>query len=77
MDLFGWAAFGLNVWGNLALTSLSVKGWVIRLVSNAAWLIYSAYTGAWPLFWNHAVFTVINIVGWHKWSKMDAATIGG
>lgn len=71
-EAMGWVAFGLNVWGNLALTNLSVRGWVIRLVSNAAWLIYSGYVGAWPLFGNHAVFALINVYGWVKWEKQRA-----
>lgn len=65
-ELLGWLAFILNVWGNLALTNMSNKGWIIRLVSNAAWLVYSGYMGAWPLFGNHAVFTIIDILGWRK-----------
>lgn len=74
-EAMGWAAFLLNVWGNLALSNLSARGWIIRLVSNAAWLIYSGYTGAWPLFGNHAVFTLINIHGWVKWNKSQSAAM--
>lgn len=69
LELLGWVAFILNVWGNLLLTSKGVKGWVIRLVCNACWIPYSIYTGAWALLVNHAVFAVINIYGWYKWSK--------
>jgi hypothetical protein len=66
-DAIGWLAFILNVWGNLSLTKLSAKGWIIRLASNGMWLIYSAGVGAWPLFGNHAVFTLINIYGYWSW----------
>lgn len=71
-EFMGWMAFLLNVWGNLALTNMSSRGWIIRLTSNAAWLIYSGYVGAWPLFGNHAVFTIINLIGWWKWRKAAA-----
>jgi hypothetical protein len=74
-ELMGWLAFGLNVWGNLALANLSTSGWIIRLTSNAAWLVYSAYVGAWPLFGNHAVFTLINIHGWRKWSAGQTVAV--
>ncbi len=68
-EILGWAAFALNVWGNLALTQKSIKGWVIRLIANAAWLIYSGFVFAWPLFVNHVAFVVINIVGWVRWAR--------
>jgi hypothetical protein len=72
VEIVGWAAFILNVWGNLALTNLSVRGWIIRLASNGTWLLYSASVGAWPLFGNHAVFTLINVFGYLKWQKAQA-----
>lgn len=67
--ILGWLAFALNVWGNLALTTKDIKGWIIRLVANAAWIIYSFYVFAWPLFVNHIAFAGINIVGWVRWAR--------
>jgi hypothetical protein len=67
----GWFAFALNVWGNLALANKSTAGWIVRLASNAAWLIYSAFVFAWPLFINHATFVIINVHGWRKWARED------
>lgn len=72
VEIVGWVAFLLNVWGNLALTNYSKSGWMIRLASNATWLMYSGCVGAWPLFGNHAVFTVINIHGFLKWRREQA-----
>lgn len=69
-ELFGWLAFAVNVWGNLALTSLSVRGWVIRLVANALWLVYAARVGATALLANHVLFAVINLYGWWRWSRL-------
>jgi len=65
-QLLGWLALGLNVWGNLMLTSKGVSGWIIRLACNACWIPYSIYTGAWPLLANHVLF---NIYGWRKWTR--------
>lgn len=70
-EILGWAAFLLNVWGNLAIGNNSAKGWIIRLVSNVAWLLYSGSVGAWPLFGNHLVFAGINIWGFMKWRKVS------
>src|SRR5687767_5480804 len=65
----GWVALALNVWGNLELTGKSTRGWIVRLACNACWLPYSAVTGAWALLANHALFALINVYGWRKWSR--------
>lgn len=77
VEVLGWLAFGLNVWGNLAIGNRSAKGFIVRLACNATWLVYSAATGAWPLFGNHAVFAAINIHCYRKWMKEDATPKGG
>ena len=74
-ETFGWLAMGLNVWGNLALTSYNRTGWIVRLVSNAAWIVYSIWAGAWPLLANHVVFAVINCIGWSRWSAERVAEV--
>lgn len=71
VEMIGWLALALNLWGNLALTSMSRSGWLIRLGSNAAWIVYSPGVGAWPLFANHLTFAVVNVVGWVRWSKKE------
>lgn len=70
-QLIGVLAFALNVWGNLALTKQSNRGHVIRLASNACWLVYSPLVGAWALMLNHATFAGINVLGWHRWKKIE------
>lgn len=70
-DAIGWIAFALNVWGNLALTRQSNRGHIIRLGSNACWLVYAPYTGAWALFGNHATFACINVIGWYRWRRIE------
>lgn len=72
-ELLGWIAFVLNVWGNLALTKQSNRGHVIRLCSNACWLVYAPYTEAWALFVNHLTFACINVLGWHRWRRIEEA----
>ncbi len=70
-QVLGWAAFGLNVWGNLALTMKGVRGWVIRIFSNACWIPYGLATGAWALTANHLLFAAINAYGWRKWRNEE------
>lgn len=68
----GAVAFGLNVWGNLELTRQTNRGHVIRLASNACWLIYSPLVGAWALLANHATFAAINVLGFYRWRRIEA-----
>lgn len=69
IEVLGWAAFALNLWGNELLGRKNTAGWPIRLVANAAWLLYSFGVFAWPLFVNHVVFSVSNARGWWKWTR--------
>ena len=69
----GVVAFALNVWGNLELTKQGNRGHIIRLCSNACWLVYSPLVGAWALMANHATFAAINVLGFHRWRKIEAA----
>lgn len=70
-NIFGWAAAILNVAGNLALTTKSLKGWIIRIACNLCWMPYGIYTRAWALCANHLLFVVINAYGWWKWRRDD------
>lgn len=67
----GWLAAGLNVWGNLALTTKGVRGWIIRIACNVCWMPYGVYTGAWALCVNHLLFVGINCYGWWRWRRDD------
>jgi len=67
----GAVAFALNVWGNLELTKQTNRGHVIRLCSNACWLVYSPLVGAWALMANHAVFAGINVLGFYRWRRIE------
>jgi hypothetical protein len=67
----GVVAFALNVWGNLELTKQGNRGHIIRLMSNACWLVYSPLVGAWALMANHATFAAINVLGFHRWKKIE------
>lgn len=69
--LFGWAAAILNVWGNLALTTKGIRGWIIRIACNLCWMPYGVYTRAWALIANHLLFVAINAYGWWKWRRDD------
>ena len=67
----GGLAFILNVWGSLELTKQTNRGHVIRLCSNACWLVYSPLVGAWALFLNHGTFAAINVLGFYRWKKIE------
>lgn len=65
----GWLAAGLNVWGNLALTTKGLRGWIIRIACNLCWMPYGIYTKAWALLANHLLFVAINAYGYWKWRR--------
>lgn len=73
----GILAFVLNVWGNLELTKVGNRGHIIRLASNACWLVYSPLVGAWALMLNHATFAAINVLGYHRWKRAEALGLIG
>jgi hypothetical protein len=62
-NIFGWVAFALNVWGNWALTTKGLRGWIIRIACNLCWMPYGIYTRSWALLANHLLFIVINCHG--------------
>ena len=69
----GALAFALNVWGNLELTKQTNRGHLIRLASNACWLVYSPLVGAWALMVNHATFAAINVLGFVRWRRIETS----
>ena len=72
IEIVGWIALSLNIWGNLALTKKSSKGWLIRLACNFAWIVYSLAFSVWPLLINHIIFAGINIYGWKQWNNSSS-----
>lgn len=68
-NVLGWVAAGLNVWGNLALTTKGRAGWIIRIACNLCWMPYGVYTRAWALCANHLLFVAINCYGWWRWKR--------
>lgn len=68
-EAVGFIAFGLNVWGNWALTSKRSSGWWIRIGSNAAQLVYALAIRSPYLIVNAIVFGGINVVGAWRWKR--------
>lgn len=72
--IVGWLALALNVWGIWDLSRQNVRGWLVRLLCNLTWGIYAFGVGAWPLLANHAVFLVVNTIGWVRWARVRAGS---
>lgn len=51
IEVVGVVAFLTNVWANILIAHKSETGWVVRLVSNAFWLVFGI-----------AAFSVANIL---------------
>lgn len=67
VDVLGFGAFVLNVWGNWLLTRKSSNGWVVRIVAIVLWGAYGVGAASWPNIVNAITFFGINCVGWWKW----------
>ena len=68
----GYAAFALNVAGNLMLARKNIAGWLVRLATNVVWIIYAVQVEGGleqPMALNHITFFGINIYGWWHWSQ--------
>lgn len=74
-DALGWFGAMTNVWANISLVRKSSSGWALRLVSNAAWILYSIHELTPPLLANHVTFAAINVWGWHKWRQEEKAKL--
>lgn len=71
----GYAAFVLNVGGNLLLAHKNTFGWLVRLVTNVVWVVYAVQIDdGGPMALNHIVFFGINIYGLFKWKGGDDVT---
>jgi nicotinamide riboside transporter PnuC len=76
VEIVGCVATVLNIIGNLMLARLRLGGWVIRLLTNIVWVVYSLNTnGGWPLMLNHLVFFYINLDGWLAWRRAQRSGV--
>ncbi len=72
VEVIGYTAFGLSGAGNLMLARRNVWGWIVRLVTNIAWIAYALQvTGGDPMVANHAAFFAINIYGFRAWRRQQ------
>lgn len=72
VEVIGYLAFGLNVAGNLMLARMNVWGWIVRLVTNVAWIAYAVQIpGGGPMWANHAMFLFINLYGFRAWRRQQ------
>lgn len=69
IEAVGFAAFLLNVLGNLLLAWKSVWGWVIRLVSITTWGVYAYFIDSPSMSANAITFFCINLFGIWKWTR--------
>lgn len=71
VNIFGFAAFVTNVWGNLLLARKSTRGWHLRIVSIVLWGVYGVAAASWPNIVNAATFFLINLYGLWKWRQEE------
>jgi hypothetical protein len=75
VEVTGYAATGLNIWGNLALARMSRTGWIIRMLTNVVYVIYAVQvSGGMPVVANHVLFFGINLYGFRRWQCESGST---
>jgi len=67
--LIGFAAFLLNVLGNLLLAWKNIWGWIVRIASIVLWGVYAVDVASGPMLMNSITFFTINCFGFWKWRK--------
>lgn len=73
VNVLGFAAFLLNVWGNILLTRKSRNGWYVRIASILLWGAYGIGAASWPNVANAVVFLGINGYGLWKWRPSNVS----
>lgn len=64
-----WFGAATGVLGNLLVAlGWPIGGFVVWLISNAAFIVFASRTRAWGLCSMMAVYSVINLVGIAHWS---------
>lgn len=73
LSVLPYAAFSTAVVG-MALNARQNKFcWYFSFSSAVAWIIHTWYIREWMLSLNQAVYAMLYIYGWRKWSKMARA----
>ncbi|KKM72272.1 hypothetical protein LCGC14_1422200 [marine sediment metagenome] len=68
IEIVGFLAFALNVFGNLLLAWKRIEGWIVRIASIVLWGIYAYQIWSPSMIANAMTFFCINLYGWRKWA---------
>ncbi len=73
IEIIGYVATALNIWGNLLLAKQSIQGWLVRLATNVVYVVYALQIDqGLPVVANHVLFFGINLYGLRQWKKAAA-----
>ena len=66
--IWGLVLDGTGLLGSWFLARLNRFGWIISLVAQVLWIIYSVQTEQWGFFPGIILQTIINIKGFLRWT---------
>lgn len=74
--IWGLVLDGTGLFGSWLLARLNKVGWLISLVAQVLWAVYSVQTKQWGFFPGIALQTVINVKGYKNWKRHDEPEVG-
>lgn len=75
IEATGYFATALNVAGNLMLAKMSIRGWIVRMVTNVVYIVYALQISqGLPVVANHVLFLGINAYGLWQWRRQAKLT---
>lgn len=75
IPLWAWGLVldGVGLCGSWFLARMNRVGWIISLVAQALWLVYSVQTAQWGFLPGITMQTMINVKGYRTWSAAKEA----
>lgn len=67
--MWGLILDGTGLLGSYYLARLNRVGWIVSLVAQVLWAVYSVQTKQWGFFPGIALQTFINVKGYKNWKR--------
>lgn len=73
---FIWPLVAASVLGTLAVARMRRWGWLMWVISNVGWLLYTAAQGRWPQAALWSVYLATAVYGLLQWRRQPSGSPG-